>query len=153
MNFRKGISPMVATVLLIVFAIALGGIIFSWLTNYSSQTTQETSAASGELADCAKAGITIDAVYKHATANEVVKVDVRNTGQTETTPQTVTVSSATGSCTLTGSAGALAVGGVRTYSIANCAAVTCSSYANTRITTTCGSVSATHTTNTSIIGC
>lgn len=48
----KGISPLIAAVLLIAFTMAIGGILASWATSYSSQrltTTQEKSDCIGAL--------------------------------------------------------------------------------------------------------
>ncbi len=56
---KKGVSPLIATVLLIAFTVAVAGIISSWLTRFTT-TTSETvgSQATSELL-CTRGGISL----------------------------------------------------------------------------------------------
>lgn len=56
----KGISPMVATVLLIAFTVAVGGIVSVWLTGFTNDTTGSVESASSNQTKCA--GIFIDII-------------------------------------------------------------------------------------------
>ena len=150
---RKGVSPLIATVLLIVFTIALGTIIIAWLTNYTSTTTEQTSATSNRLTECAKAAITIDAIYSSTADKNITKVDVRNNGLLKINVTNVVVSSVGTSCKLVATATEdMQVGDLRSFTNSACS-ITCNSYANTRVTTNCGTATATHTTNETIYGC
>jgi flagellin-like protein len=40
MNVLKGISPLVATVLLIAFVVSVGGLVAAWTTSFTKDTTQ-----------------------------------------------------------------------------------------------------------------
>ena len=49
----KGISPMIATVLLIAFTVAVGGIVSIWLTGFTRTTTSSVSAGTESQTKCA----------------------------------------------------------------------------------------------------
>lgn len=55
----KGISPMVAVVLLIAITVIVGGIISVWLTGYTTTTTETISKESEARIACMHAGISI----------------------------------------------------------------------------------------------
>lgn len=46
---RKGISPLVASVLLIAITIAIAGILASWVTSYTEETLPQTSCIGGQV--------------------------------------------------------------------------------------------------------
>ena len=46
-KFKKGVSPLIATVLLIAFSVALGAVVMNWGTMY----VQDTSSRAGALSD------------------------------------------------------------------------------------------------------
>ncbi len=58
----KGISPMIAVVLLIAFTIAVGGLVSIWLSNLSSTTTTTTGAATEKQILCAPSVLTVSEV-------------------------------------------------------------------------------------------
>ena len=58
----KGISPMIATILLIAFTVAIGGIISVWMTGFSRTTTGGVEATATNQTKCAGAYIKIDRV-------------------------------------------------------------------------------------------
>lgn len=57
----KGISPMIATVLIIAFTIAIGGIISVFMTNLTKTTTGEAEKSAAGTSECA--GAYIDILY------------------------------------------------------------------------------------------
>ncbi len=59
---RKGISPLIATVLLIAFTIAVGGIISTWLIGYTTTHTSEVSSRSGIELTCIYGGVSISSL-------------------------------------------------------------------------------------------
>ena len=63
MNGKKGISPMIATVLLIAFTVAVGGILSMWLTSMTSTQTTTTGSAAEKQILCARSVLSIDEVY------------------------------------------------------------------------------------------
>lgn len=64
----KGISPMIATVLLIAFTIAVGGILSVWLTGYTRTTTATVETQGENQTKCAGSYIKIDS----ATASRII---------------------------------------------------------------------------------
>jgi flagellin-like protein len=58
----KGLSPVVATVLLIAFAVAIAGLVAIWLTGFATSTTEFTSEQGDKLTACAGSRLKIDTV-------------------------------------------------------------------------------------------
>jgi flagellin-like protein len=56
---KKAISPMVATVLLIAFTVAVGGVVSVWLQTFSRTTTGEVSEQTESEIYCSYAGISM----------------------------------------------------------------------------------------------
>jgi flagellin-like protein len=73
----KGISPLVASVLLIAFTVAIATIIMGWMGTFTRETTASISNKTTEAVDCASASINIDDVY---ISGVTVRAIVRNTG-------------------------------------------------------------------------
>jgi flagellin-like protein len=62
MRTEKGISPMIATVLLIAFTVAVGGLVSVWMTSFTRTTTSEVSNQEETKIYCSYAGISISDV-------------------------------------------------------------------------------------------
>ncbi len=75
---KKGLSPLIAAVLLIVFTIGIATIIMSWINTYTKDTTSEASKNTQDLIDCTSTNVNILDVYILAPTS--VKVIARNTG-------------------------------------------------------------------------
>lgn len=58
----KGLSPVVSTIILIAFAVAVGGLVAIWLTGFATSTTEFTSQRGEELTACANARLKVDLV-------------------------------------------------------------------------------------------
>lgn len=76
----KGISPLVATVLLIAIAVMIASIIMNWVTSLTKEQTSTIGNRTGEAVECTAAVITIDDVYIDFSTNKS-RVHVRNSGQ------------------------------------------------------------------------
>lgn len=68
----KGISPMIATVLIIAFTIAIGGIISVFMTNLTKTTTGEAEKGAAGVSECASAYINILAVNGTGSTSSVI---------------------------------------------------------------------------------
>jgi flagellin-like protein len=82
----KGISPLVASVLLIAFTVAIATIIMGWMGTFTRETTATISNRTTEAVDCASASVSIDDVYigeRTVDGNASVRAIVRNTGFTD----------------------------------------------------------------------
>jgi len=58
----KGISPLIATVLLIAFTIAVGGLISIWLTGFTQTTTQSVGSQASNQITCANGGLSLSSL-------------------------------------------------------------------------------------------
>ena len=50
---KRGVSPLIATVLIIGFTVALAAIIFTWGQSFVRETTEQTAQAASSAIDCA----------------------------------------------------------------------------------------------------
>lgn len=58
----KGISPLIATVLLIAFTIAVGGLISIWLTGFTQTQTQAVGSQASNSIICSNGGIALSSM-------------------------------------------------------------------------------------------
>ncbi len=77
---RKGVSPLIAAVLLIAFTMAVAAILTAWVTTFTQETTQEVGNISDELIECSYAGVS---VYAASWTGNSVDVTVINTGNVD----------------------------------------------------------------------
>ncbi|HDD25719.1 MAG TPA: hypothetical protein ENF75_01355 [Acidilobales archaeon] len=77
MNVRKGISPVVATVLLIIISVGLAALLYAWATGWFGTATQGASQGP-------KSNIVVDAVSAYAGSKDFT-VYVRNIGSVSVT--------------------------------------------------------------------
>ncbi|MBW6462349.1 MAG: hypothetical protein K0B07_04855 [DPANN group archaeon] len=78
MSKKKGLSPLIATILLIVFTIGIATIIISWMNTYTKDATLDANTNTQSMLDCTNTNIDIDKVY--ILSENSVKVIARNTG-------------------------------------------------------------------------
>jgi len=71
----KGISPLIASILLIAFTLAVAVIIGSWLTSISSQQSSSVGASANQTVTCSKGVIAIVSIPNNNT------VIIQNQGQ------------------------------------------------------------------------
>lgn len=77
----KGISPLIASVLLIAFTLAIATLIFGFLTTTVNQAVDTTTNRSNAAIDCASASIRVEDVYITGNSSaSTVTVVVKNTG-------------------------------------------------------------------------
>lgn len=77
---KKGISPLIAAVLLIAFVVSVAMIIMGWFSSYVRTTTTNISASSEAAVGCSTAIITLDSVYVTNSGADATMI-VRNEGQ------------------------------------------------------------------------
>lgn len=51
-KFKKGVSPLIATVLLIAFAVSLGAVVMNWGRGYVESTTEQVETQAAEKISC-----------------------------------------------------------------------------------------------------
>jgi flagellin-like protein len=79
---RKGVHPLIATVLLIAFTVALGSVLMGWVSSLQKESQSSITNKTTEAIDCNSADITIDDVYINYARN-VSRVIIRNSGQVD----------------------------------------------------------------------
>ncbi|MFA5797325.1 MAG: archaellin/type IV pilin N-terminal domain-containing protein [Candidatus Woesearchaeota archaeon] len=73
---RKGISPLIATVLLIAFAVSIGAMIMSWGKNAVNSSGNDCDAVKLEVQE-----INGKPVFCYDTINQQIRIMVKNTGE------------------------------------------------------------------------
>ncbi len=76
----KGVSPLVATVLLIALAVALSSMVTTWMTTLTKEQTASIGNKTTTAIDCTAANIDIKDVYIDFAAN-MSRIIVWNSGQ------------------------------------------------------------------------
>ena len=145
MNIRKGVSPLIAVVLLIVFTVAVSTMIMSWMNTYTKDTTTSASSNTDTVIACSQQTVSIPqttGVIYNATTG-LVTVNVENNGQSTTTIKKVIAYDVDGdTCILTPDTTELEVGDIVTNQTncydANSAWSNCT--ASVRVTTECGGI-------------
>lgn len=75
----KGLSPLLATVLIISITVAIATLFMGWMTNVTKETQITVGNKTTTAVDCSAADISVDAVYLDFAANRS-RVAVRNSG-------------------------------------------------------------------------
>ncbi len=75
----KGISPLIASVFLIVIVVSLASIITTWMTTFVKSTQETVGERASETLDCSNAEITIDNVFL-SPSEKTARIIVRNSG-------------------------------------------------------------------------
>ena len=93
---HKGISPLIAAVLLIAITVAIATLVTGWVSSVTRSTQASVENRTSEATYCASASIAIDQVY--LVGNGTARVVVRNSGGADDLVlSNVTVFNATGS--------------------------------------------------------
>ena len=97
-RFKKAVSPVLATLMMVAVAVAMSVIIFTWSQSFLSQTSEAASGQQAAQNIAAQSGLLIEAVTTTPTSatNGSAKIYLRNVGS---------VSFELGSLTLTGRLG------------------------------------------------
>jgi flagellin-like protein len=76
----KGISPLIAAVLLIAFTVAIGGVVSLFFTSFTKQTTSGVSSQGQALISCTGSAPTVDLVRYGSSSFMLVNVTYTNPG-------------------------------------------------------------------------
>ena len=144
MNVRKGVSPLIAVVLLIVFTVAVSTMIMSWMNTYTKTTTASASANTDTVITCSQQTINIPTTTGvNVNGGDNVTVNIENNGQRATTIQKVLAYDLGGrTCDLTPVNKTLSVGDIVSRRV-NCTSGVPSwdgCVKSVRATTTCGGI-------------
>ena len=137
----KGVSPLVAAVLLIAFTVAVSMIVMGWFSTFVRGTTANISGTTEEAIGCNVASISIEHVYISGTTGTIV---VKNTGFKDfTSVSAMIVNTTGGACSVSGQS--LAKGEVKALTLSDCHVSDASKFDRAIVTTECGGVSDTVT--------
>jgi len=145
----KGISPLLASILLIAITVTVASLASGWFTSTIRSSAATTSNRTEEALDCAGSSISIDDIYITGTASATIKAVVRNNGQTDgLTIQSAQAFNRTGGNFTSTSTpvtslnrGSIATLSFVTGSFASCPAA----FSQLLVTTNCGGISDTYT--------
>jgi flagellin-like protein len=132
----KGISPLIAAVLLIAFTITIAILIVSWGTSFTTTATSGISNKSSELVECSGAAIEIDSVY---VSGNSISVIVMNSGVRAVTITNMLVTNITGGTNTSTVNSVLGRGNVVSLNVSG---VTCTSFSKVLVATSCPGISA-----------
>ena len=76
----KGLSPLIATTLLIVMVVTLASIIISFTTTFTKNTQENVENRTNEAVDCSGANIEVDNVFLTNGTAGTARVQVMNNG-------------------------------------------------------------------------
>src|SRR3989344_8249382 len=80
---KRGISPLIATVLIIGFTVALSAVVMTWGTSFVRTTTEQTAESSNLGIVCANLNYQISNVEVDCTTKSITKIEVTNSGNTK----------------------------------------------------------------------
>ncbi len=135
---RKGISPLIAAVLLIVFTVAVGTLIMNWMTTYTKTTTESAGSGTTSTMNCAKQILDIADIKTSGNFN--VTVLVQNQGSVAANMTKVIAYDDSGNtCTINSTPQTVSAGDIVILPTKNCSGLSTSSF-TVRATTDCGGV-------------
>jgi len=139
----KGISPLIAAVLLIAFTVAIATLVMGWFSQLTRTTTTTVSNKTTEAVACSNAQVSIEDVYMRLNATEGdARILVKNSGFSTLGITSLQVYNTTGANFSTGfgAASSLAPGSIVTYNLTNVSIPTCATFSKVIVTTNCGGV-------------
>ncbi len=142
----KGISPLLAAVLLIAVTVAIATLVMGWISTITRTSQVAVSNRTTEAVNCASAAVVIDDVYV-ATGALTATVIVRNAGQADSLQLTFApLYNATGNSV--NPAETLPVTGfdkgeIQTLTYSSTGINACANFSKAIVATNCGGVSAT----------
>jgi len=137
----KGVSPLVAAVLIIAFTVSVSMIVMGWFSTFIRGTTANVSGTTQEALACQVASINIEHVYASGNTATIV---VKNTGFTDLNVTGLLVNTTGGTCTF--STTEVPKGSVKSLQNTSCSILpNCNAFDRAVVTTNCGGVSDTVT--------
>ena len=143
----KGVSPLVASVLLLAIVVSLSVIIGGWINTLSKDTTSTVSNRTSEAISCSSSDLTVEALYITNGTSGTARAQVRNQGFQAITLTSAQLINRTGhNHSTTNSLGSLAKGEIVQLSFSGVGVTSCpTDFSRLVVTTTCGGVSHTYT--------
>ena len=136
----KGISPLIASVLLIAFTVSISMIIMGWFSSFVRTSTSNISAATTEAIGCNSASVNIERVYISGTTGNII---VKNSGFVSLNVSGIIVNTTGGTCS-SGSV-TLSKGNITNLTMTGCnptgmGGSSCPNFSRAMVSTSCGGV-------------
>lgn len=142
----KGISPLIASVMLIAITVGAAALIMGWYNGLAKSTTESVSNKTGASVSCSSAQITVEDVYVSAgdMLNGSARIIVKNAGFDAITVNSAQLYNRTGDNFSTGFGPSdVNAGGIKTISLANVSVPGCpADFSKVIVSTSCGGISA-----------
>ena len=143
----KGISPLIASVLLIAFTVSVAMIVMGWFSGFTKTTTENISNSAVQGIDCSSASVDIDHIYITGTSAIII---LKNTGSVGLQATGMIINTTGGSCV--SSTTTITQGNTTSLSLTGCypAAMggsSCLYFSKAIITTSCSGVEDSITSN------
>lgn len=141
---QKGVSPLVATVMLIVIVVSLVALISGWLTQMFTESRESIQNRTSSGVSCSGASIKIDSFYlmSGGTTNASGKLIVENDGLSDSTSiKSAQLYNSTGDnfSTITQLPIEFSRGSITTLNFVNASFGNCSVFSRVVVSTECGS--------------
>ena len=139
----KGISPIIASVFLIVFTVTIATLALNWFSGYTSDITSTADTTKTSLLNCSKISPRITDVFI-SVSGQTVRATITNVGSSTLTLRSVTAYSTDGSsCNMTFAGNAnLDPGDIITATATSCTiySTNCPNFDSVVLATTCSGV-------------
>jgi len=150
---RKGLEPLIAVVLLVVFTLTIATIIINNVSPFTKMHVEVSGNQAEEIASCVGSSIEIVEAYANS-SGKVSKVDIQNTGTIKLVLNELRIIGTDNTCTLWFDASNNSIEASNSMSIAvpNCQ-VSCSSYQSSTLETSCTNTDGIHLRTQKVQGC
>lgn len=131
----KGVSPLIAAVLLLAFTISISMIVMGWLSSFTRVTTENVSYSSTQAISCSSASISIERVYVTGTSASII---VKNDGFSNLNVTGMIINSTGGTCS--SSATYVTAGNLTSLTLTECYGIiasTCAGFSRAIVNTNC----------------
>jgi flagellin-like protein len=134
----KGVSPLIAAVMLIAFVVTVSMVVMGWFSTFVRGVTQNVSESGQEAVGCATAAIELDHVYVNTVSNTTQFI-VKNIGGITLTVKGLIVNT-TGVACINNTGVSVPSGGVETLYFTDCKGINSSTFSRAMITTSCAGI-------------
>ena len=144
MSLRKAVSPLLSTVLLVLFVIVIGGVVINWLSDYSQETTGQVDDVSSQVVDCSTESLEVYELTVTLNTSDnisLVTALINNKGTNASVGSVLVFDVDAQSCSLSGDT-VIVNGGISSYSSSGCSIFNvsndCAELDRVLISTNCG---------------
>lgn len=151
MTSKKGVSTLVASVLLIAFTVSVAMIVMGWFSSFARSTTENVSGVTQGAIGCSSGIIEVDHIYVSGTSAINATINVINSGQIPLTVNAMLVNSSGAACrTTTGVTVQSGSTGSISLNTSSCNINAAGNFSRALLTTSCAGITASTTSSSDI---